>query len=737
MNNLTAFLKLLIIPGLLTTQIAKTVENQNLIRYVDPMIGTDGSGHTYPGATTPFGMVQLSPDTEIGEWKRCSGYHYTDETILGFSHTHISGTGVGDLGDFLFSPTTGPLKTNRGTVLDPESGYRSRFSHDDETASPGYYQVKLEDYNIKAELTASKRTGFHRYTFPEADSSHIIVDLTHRVKSHAGKTVWSYIRFENDSTITGYRLSNGWARQRYIYFAARFNKTFNSFGVVNDGVKRPAEKYMSGSDLVAYMNFDTNPDEPLLIKVGVSATSREGALKNLDEEIPHWDFDLVRKQAEDEWNKKLNTIQIESDETTKRIFYTAMYHSMVAPMLFMDVDGKYKGLDQEIHQAKDFTNYTVFSLWDTYRALHPLLTIIQPDLVNDLIKSMLEHYNQSLDEMLPIWSLQANETWTMIGYHSVPVIAEAYIKGIRDYDIDKAWEAIVSTSTNPGYKGLGYYMDMGYIPIDKEKEAASKTLEFAYDDWCIAELAKTLGKENEYHEYYNRSQYYRNIFDPVTGFMRAKKSDGSFREPFDPMFARYGGDYTEGNAWQYTWSVAHDVNGLIELMGGKKKFVRKLDQLFDQEAEKNEDSPSDISGLIGQYAHGNEPSHHVIYMYNYAGKPEKAQSRAYQIMKELYDDTVNGLCGNEDCGQMSAWYILSAIGFYPVNPVSAQYDIGRPMVKKAAINLENGKQFIIEAKGDYKQNKPVKSVILNDNVVKDWKISHQEIMNGGKLIFSF
>ena len=718
--------------------------------YVDPFIGTGGDGHTYPGAVIPFGMVQLSPDTDMKSYRKsynwCAGYQYGDSSIIGFSHTHFSGTGHSDLGDILIMPTVGKLRTISGTKENPDLGYRSRFSHKSEKASPGYYSVKLDDYNIQAELSATSRVGFHKYTFPKTDSAHIILDLLHSIYNYDGKVIWSSIRVENDTLITGYRQTRGWARNRSVYFAIAFSKAFDSYGFDKNDESmygfRKSDNYIyekpeiTGKKLIAFFNFKTKTEEVIEVKVGISAVSTEGALNNLITEIPGWNFDEVKFAAENLWKKELNKIIIEGTDSDKTIFYTSVYHTMLAPVNYSDVDRKYRGLDQNIHTASDFTNYTIYSLWDTYRATHPLFTIIQREKVSDMIKSMLAHYDQSVHHILPVWSFHNNETWCMIGYHAVPVIADAYLKGIRDYDVEKAYEAMVSSATYKNYDGLDYYMNMGFVPIDKEDEGASKTLEYAYDDFTIAEVAKEMGKEDDFIEFRKRAGNYKNVFDKETNFMRAKKTDGSWSMPFDPLYSKYGGDYTEGNAWQYTWYVPQDVQGLINLMGGREKFVEKLDSLFIIETQDEKYSEvEDISGLIGQYAHGNEPSQHIAYLYNYAAMPWKTQHRIHQIMNNLFDDTPYGICGNEDCGQMSAWYIFSSMGFYPVCPGSNEYVIGSPCIEKATINLGNEKKFEIIAEGLSDKNIYIQSAKLNEIKYDKTYINHEDIMNGGKLIF--
>jgi predicted alpha-1,2-mannosidase len=726
------------------------VEVDSPADYVNPFIGTGGEGHTFPGAVVPFGMVQLSPDTNIKHYKKnfnwCAGYRYEDPTILGFSHTHFSGTGHSDMGDILIMPATGKILLDSGSEKNPDSGYRSRYSHEHEQASPGYYSVLLQDDNIKAELTAGKRVGFHKYTFPKSDSAHIIIDLIHSIHNYDGKVIWSQFRVENDRLITGFRQTRGWASTRYIYFAMRFSRPFEShaFSKGDDSTYKFNKNdnlitglpEIFGSKLKAVLKFKTAEKEAIFIKVGISAVSAEGALKNLDTEIPHWDFEKVRADARKAWEKELDSIIIEGSKKDKEIFYTSVYHLLLAPALYQDVDGKYRGLDLNIHKADGFVNHTIYSLWDTYRATHPLFTIIRPTRVNDMIKSMLAHYQQSAYNMLPIWSFHHNETWCMIGYHAVSVIADAYLKGIRDYDTELAFKAMVDTATRKEYDGLEHYMKLGYVPIDKEEEGASKTLEYAYDDWTIAQMAGAMGKEDVYKKFIKRAGFYKNIFDPKTGFMRAKNSDGSWREPFDPLFSKYGGDYTEGNAWQYSWYVPHDVQGLIKLMGGRNKFVKKLDKLFSiKTTDKNHFLVEDISGLIGQYAHGNEPSQHIAYLYNYAAKPWKTQERIHQVMNNLFDNTPFGICGNEDCGQMSAWFILSSMGFYPVAPGDLAYVIGKPCLPKATIHLENNKSFVMTARNLSDKYIYIQSVILNGKKYNKSYITHNDIISGGTLVF--
>ncbi|HWL86947.1 MAG TPA: GH92 family glycosyl hydrolase [Polyangiaceae bacterium] len=730
---------------------------KSLTDQVNPFIGTGGEGHTYPGATVPFGMVQVSPETDVRHFKEsfrwAAGYRYSDKTILGFSHTHFSGTGHSDLGDVLLMPTVGLLQLEPGTPDDPDSGYRSRFSHDKESASPGYYSVMLEDSQIKVELTATNRVGMQRYTFPQSDHAHVLLDLVSSIYNYDGKVLLSQLRVENDSLVTGLRQTRGWAKNRTVYFAIEFSKPFGSYGIANDADEeyrgmgksgKLLENYpeASGKKLKAYFNFNTTAGEVIQVKVALSSVGIDGALKNLRAEVPAWDFDGVRRAANENWAHELGKVSIDGDAKKKTIFYTSLYHSMLAPVTYMDVDGRYRGLDQATHTAEGYTNYHIYSLWDTFRAEHPLFTLLQPQRDGDMIRSMLAHQAQSVHHILPIWSFGSNETWCMIGYHAVPVIADAYLKGIRNFDAKAAFEAMKSSATYAPYGGLGDYMKYGYVPIDVEKEAASKTLEYAYDDWTIAAMAKAMGRTDDQREFTKRASSFRHIFDPVTGFMRAKKTDGKFREPFDPIFAQYGSDYTEGNAWQYSFFVPQDVQGLVELMGGREHFVEKLDKLFtlDVKDEKYK-QVEDIAGLIGQYAHGNEPSQHIAYLYSYAGQPWRTQERIHQIMTTLFDDTPEGIAGNEDCGQMSAWYIFSALGFYPVTPASLEYVLGTPTFPRAVLHLPGGegaggKTFTVLADNLSDANLYIQSVTLDDQPWDKTYLRHADIVKGGVLRFT-
>lgn len=718
-------------------------------------------GHTYPGATVPFGSVQLSPDTDTipmftngkydpDVYKYCAGYNYDDNTIVGFSHTHFSGTGHSDLGDFLIMPTVGTLQLNPGTKDAPQNGFRSRFSHSTEIVKPDYYKVKLEDDNIVAEMTATTRVGFHQYTFPKSNDAHIILDLMHGIYNYDDKNVWTFLRIENDTLLTGYRQTSGWARTRTVYFAMAFSKPFTSYG--NKNFKRSQYSGfwrrfdlehnfpdIAGEQIRAYFNFKTEEGEKIKIKFALSPVSTANALENLRTETPSWDFNSVYKQGNDAWNNELGKIDAQMQSNDELInFYTALYHSFLSPTVYMDVNNEYKGLDQNTHSAKSFTNYTTFSLWDTYRALHPLFNIVQSKRNRDMVNSMLTHYNQSVEHMLPVWSHYANENWCMSGYHSVAVIADAIVKGNIAFDANKALDACVQTAHNDFYDGLNYYRQLGYVPEDKKAgTSVSTTLEFAYDDWCIAQAAKKLKRNDVYNEFIKRSQNWKNVYDASIGFMRPRMSDGNFRKNFDVLSTNNQG-FIEGNAWNFSLFVPQDPKGLINAMGGENKFLPHLDSLFtmhlpDKFFEETEDITRE--GIIGNYVHGNEPSHHVAYLYNFTNEPWKTQERIRMILKKQYGATPDGLGGNDDCGQMSAWYIFSSLGFYPFAPGSDQYQIGSPLVQHAVMRLENGKRFIIETKNQGEQNVYVEKIMLNGKVLNRYYLTHEEIMNGGTLIF--
>lgn len=699
---------------------------ESLISKVDPFIGTGGHGHTYPGATMPFGMVQLSPDTRINSWDGCSGYHDSDSTILGFSHTHLSGTGVGDYGDIRVMPTIGDLKLRPGTKENTKGGYISKFSHQNEKAKPGFYQVLLDDYQIDVQLTASTRVGFHQYTFPKSDAAHIILDLKESVLDEIIHEL--KINIEDKHTISGLRRSGSWAKDQYCYFVMEFSKDFDTYGIQLDGKKHDELKKAEGKDIQAWFDFKTTEGEKILVKVALSAVSIEGAKKNMQAEIPHWDFNKTLNETEIAWEKELLQIKVKGNKKDETVFYTSLYHSLIVPNTYSDVDGKYRGHDLKIHEA-DHTIYTVFSLWDTFRAEHPLLTILHPERVNDMIKSMLLMQEQG--GLLPVWELAANETNCMIGYHSIPVIYDAYAKGIHGFDTDKALNAMLK-SANGNVFGLKNYKEFGYVKADEEAESVSRTLEYAYDDWCIAMMAKDLGKENIYQKYIKRAQNYKNVFDPSVGFMRAK-INGEWQKPFDATEVNF--HFTEANSWQYSMFVPQDIVGLIKLHGSDAAFTKKLDELFETKMELSGRHQSDITGLIGQYAHGNEPSHHMAYLYNYVGQPWKSQKVLAQIMNELYHDQADGLSGNEDCGQMSAWYVLSSMGFYPVTPGSNDYIFGTPIFKEVEIALPNNKTFKILANNYSKKNIYIQSAKLNATAHTQSFFTHQELMNGGVLEF--
>ncbi len=720
MKNLNPIPVLLILLLAFINSCKHEIQYQDLTKWVNPFIGTGGHGHTYPGVSLPFGMVQLSPDTRLSGWDGCSGYHYSDSVIYGFSHTHLSGTGISDYGDILIMPTRCNYSFTGGNY-----GYESSFKHENEYAEPGYYSVILDRYMIFAELTATERTGMHKYTFPECPNAHIIIDLKHR-----DKVLESSIKVNGNNEIVGMRRSSGWAKNQYIYFVAQFSKPFNKVHIAVDDNIKGNIKEAEGKNLKAVLDFDVANEEAILVKVGISAVSIEGARKNLEKENPGWDFDLIKAQATEKWNKELNKIQVEGGtDEQKTIFYTAVYHSFLNPNIFMDVDGKYRGTDLKIHQADNFTNYTVFSLWDTFRATHPLFTITQQSRTADFIKTFLHQYENG--GQLPVWELAGNYTGTMIGYHSIPVIADAYIKGIRNFDVEKAFEAM-KHSANMNHLGLDAYKKNGFIAINDESESVSKTLEYAYDDWCIAQLANEIGKKDDYKRFIQRAQYYKNLYNPQTGFMQPKFHN-MWKEPFYPAEVDF--NYTEANAWQYSFFVPQDVQTLIKLHGGDKPFTQQLDELFTTSSETKGRDQADITGLIGQYAHGNEPSHHMAYLYNYAGSAWKTQEIVHKIMYEQYQNTPDGLSGNEDCGQMSSWFVFSAMGFYPVTPGSLDYIIGTPLFKKITINLENGNTFIIEAAGVSETDFYVKSVKLNGKIYKKSFITHKDILKGGTLRF--
>ena len=643
--------------------------------FVDPFIGTGGHGHTFPGATVPFGMVQLSPDTRLDGWDGCSGYHHDDEFIYGFSHTHLSGTGCSDFGDILLMPGVGVAEWNNGA--DGKPGYRSHFRHANETASPGYYSVLLDDSGVKAELTATTHVGVHRYTFPAAaDDANVVIDLTHRDEVIDSAIGWN----EGCTEIHGFRRSRAWAQDQIVYFVVRFSQPFWQTGHLDSPAGHPGGRENKWSG-----RFSLKDGQPLVVKVGISAVDEAGAARNLDAEMPTFDFDAARSAARAGWRSQLAKVEAKGGtDAQRRTFYTALYHCCIAPNVFGDVDGRYRGRDGKIHQADGWTQHTVFSLWDTFRALHPLMTLIEPERTNDWIRTLLAQYREG--GALPVWELAANETDCMIGYHAVPVIADAYAKGIRGWDANAALDAMVA-SANRDVRGLPAYRDNGFVPAEAEGESVSKTLEYAYDDWCIAEMARALGRSDVARTFEERAQSWKNLFDPATGFFRPRRND-TWITPFDPAEVNF--HLTEANSWQYSLFVPHDVEGLATMHGGRDKLAARLDALFTAPSATKGRDQADISGMIGQYAHGNEPSHHMAWLYDYAGQPWKTQERVRQILGTLYSDQPDGLCGNEDCGQMSAWYVLSALGIYPVCPGRPEYVLGTPLFPEATLHLPGG-----------------------------------------------
>ncbi|SFR96684.1 alpha-1,2-mannosidase, putative [Sphingomonas jatrophae] len=717
---------------------------------VDPFIGTGGEGHTFPGAVAPFGMVQLSPDTDTrcvlrDCYSHAAGYRHEDRTIEGFSHTHFSGAGHSDLGDLLIMPVAGDeVPLNPGTPDKP--GYRSAFRHATEQARPGYYAVTLDGPGVRAELTAGTRVGVHRYAFPAGKAAHLVVDLRSSLYNYPGKILWSGLRLRPGGILTGFRETRGWAPGRKFYFAMRFSAPLVGHALLNREGEVPYKGFQApgrGSDavaqllgraLVARLDFG-RIDRPLEVKVAISGVDEEGAIANLASEPG--DFGAIRQRTGEAWDKALGAVEIEAALPMRRMVATALYHSLLAPSVWSDSDGRYRGPDDQVHHADGFTFRSTFSLWDTFRAQHPLLTLIQPEAVNaEIVRSLLASRAESPDGILPVWQFHGRETWTMIGYHAVPVIADAYLKGIKGFDADAALDAMIASASYAPYGGLGDYMRLGYVPIDREPEAASKTVEYAYDDWTIARMASALGRRDVAATFAKRAGNWRNSFDAGTGFLRARKVDGSWRTPFDPTAINYGSDYTEGNAWQYSWFVPHDQAGLFRIMGGDAAAVAKLDRMFDYDNSKIDYSHAeDIAGLIGQYIHGNEPSHHVAYLYSYAGQPWRTQERLKQIVDSQYKAVPDGLSGNDDLGQMSAWLSFTALGFYPVAPGTNEYVIGRPFVNRAALNLPNGKRFIITASGMSDTNRYVGSVRLNGQPLTRGYIRHKEIMAGGTLEF--
>lgn len=718
---------------------AKASVSDDLLAWVDPTIGTGGHGHAYPGATVPFGMVQLSPDTNDSGWDWCSGYHRSDGSIMGFSHTHLSGTGAADLLDVLLMPTTGELKLEPGTRERPDDGYRSRFSHGDEEATPGYYSVKLAN-GVRVELTASERVGLQRYTFPAAERAHVVLDLAHMVQGEGGGVLDSELRVVDDSTISGWRRVTRWARDRHVYFVARFSRPFADFGLLVGGERRPRLREARGTRLKAWVDYRTRKDDVVLVRVALSSTSVDAALANLEAEAPHADFEAARAGARSAWSRALSLVSLDGGtRKQRRIFATALYHAFLAPTLFDDVDGSYRGLDGQVHRADGYRYYSTFSLWDTYRAAHPLYALVQRARVRDMVRSLIAMAQQHPDGVLPIWPLANGETHCMIGYHAASVIAEAWEKGIRDFDAAEALRLMERQARKADYRGLGDYARLGYVPCDREGESVSKTLEYSYDDYAIGRLARALGREADAREFLARAAFYVNVLDPQTRFARPRLASGLFAAPFDP--SRYGvsaqwQDYTEANAWQYTFAAQHDPAGYLRLLGGRQGLERRLDATFTTPLDlKAAGLPPDVSGLIGQYAHGNEPSHHVAYLYAWTGAPWKTQQRVRQVLDTLYDDAPDGLAGNEDCGQMSAWYVMSALGLYPVSPAGAFYVVGAPSFPKATIDLGEGRRLVIRASGASPANGYVQSARLGGRPLSRAWVTHDELLAAGEISF--
>ena len=724
---------------------AESASDEDLTQFVDIFIGTGGHGHTFPGPTVPFGMVQLSPDTWNVDWDHCSGYHISDTSIMGFSHTHLSGTGAADLLDVLLMPAVGPVRTEPGPRDNPTSGYRSRFSHQDEHAEPGYYSVLLKDYGIRAELTTTARVGLHRYTFPADPTSHFIVDLEHGVwnsdtKPNPTQVLSAEIKVVGNDTVVGGRRVGAWANGRYVFFAMRMSRPFSSAQIVGDSkALEPSVREAKATSLKCVLSVPTSHDEVIHVKVGISAVSVEGALRNLEAEVPAWDFDGARRAAKQAWQRELSRIRIETTRADHRkIFYTALYHAMVAPSLFSDVDGQYRGMDLQVHKLPaGENNYTTFSLWDTYRALHPLYTLIQTDRLPDLLNTLIRMAEQS-PAGVPVWPLYAVETGCMIGYHSAPVLAEAHIKGVKGVDYAKAYSLWRKRAFVDNYRGLIQYRDLGYIPCDQEDESVSKTLEYAYDDWAVAHLARAAGATEDYRLLLQRSRNYKNVFDGSSTFMRGRLANHQWADPFDPRgmgHSKKWRDFTESNSWQATFLNQHDLYEYMKLFGGEEGFVRKLDELFNQSSELPPDAPPDIAGMVGQYAHGNEPGHHVAYLYSYAGAHYKTQARVRFLLDTMHHADPDGLAGNEDCGQMSAWYIMSALGLYAVDPVSGNYVFGSPLFDRATIQLAGGKQLTVETVGNGADRPYIQSVSWNGNPYRKNWIRHADLIGGGTLTF--
>lgn len=754
----TVFL-LLIISSMITRMNA---QEKRIIDWVNPMIGTMSMGHTFPGACAPFGAIQLSPDTEMiphningkyqpEAYKYCAGYQYTDSTIVGFSHTHFNGTGHADLGDILIMPRAGKLHWERGRKEHPEEGYRQRFSHESEVSAPGYYCVRLTDEKIKAEFTATERVGLHKYTFEEAQQNkHILLDLEHGIYNYDGKVLMANIRVEDQYTLTGYRITSGWSRMNYIYFAIRFSQPIQQYIAHDDdkplyqGFWRKFDRSknfpeMFGRKLKAAFYFDDGSTKNLEIKVAISAVDALGALRNLEAECMNKSFDQVKKDTQNRWEKELSKIQIEGSDDTKTNFYTALYHTLISPAIYQDVDGRYRGIDGNIHQAiEGETNYTIFSLWDTFRALHPLMNFIQPSMSKQFVNAMLNHYDQSVHKALPIWSHMGNENWCMTGYHGVSVVSDAHKKNIP-FNFKKAEEAVINSSNLSYYDGISDYQKLGYVPYETSHIGTSITLEYAYDDWCIYQMLSDLGvADSLVNIYKQRALNYRQVFSPTHRFAVPRFANGNYNDKID-FFKTDGQGFIEGNSWNFSFFAPHDVKGLINIMGGENVFVNRLDTLFTKHLPaKYYENTEDINeeGLLGCYVHGNEPGHHIPYLYKWTSQPWKSEAIIRQIMNKMYQNKINGLSGNDDCGQMSAWYVFSALGFYPVCPGSNEYVFGSPAINNALIHLENGKQLHIIVKNQADKNIYVQAIHFNGEKLNRHYITHDELIRDGKLIFT-
>ncbi|MFV5698505.1 GH92 family glycosyl hydrolase [Flavobacterium sp. ZT3R17] len=728
---------LLVLFVILITSCKIKINKNNLqedifVNRVNPFLGTGGHGHTYPGATVPFGMLQVSPDNGVSSWDWCSGYHYSDSIVAGFSHLHLSGTGIGDLADILFMPINKKVDLTAKTTSRDQFPYKSSYSHANEKATPGYYQVYLEDPKINVELTSTQRTAFHKYTFAKEDKQSVVIDLGFAI--NWDKALKTAITIEDKYTISGYRFSTGWAKNQKVFFVAKFSKPISE-STLTANQKIVSGTASEGEHTTAQLFFDGNNNNELLVKVALSSVSIANAKDNLEAE--NFNFENVKSKATTTWNTALNKITVETPvDSLKTIFYTAMYHTQLAPVTYSDKNGQFRKENDEIVTAKNYTAYSSLSLWDTFRAENPLLTLVAPDKVSDLVNSMLAYYDTK--KILPVWTLYANETNTMTGYHSIPVIVDAYQKGIRGFDAEKAYSAMKTTMMQDE-RGLNLYKQYGFIPYNLLDESVTITLEYAYDDWCVAQMAKALGKNEDYQFFLNRSKAYQHLFDSKTGFMRGKSADGkSWNEPFDPKHSnhREQTDYTEGNAWQHSWFVPQNVDDFISLHGSNEIFTNRLEHLFTESSEITGSNVSaDISGLIGQYAHGNEPSHHIAYMFNHAGQPWRTQYWVRHILDTQYNTTPNGLSGNEDCGQMSAWYVFSSMGLYPMNPASGEYEIGSPIFEKATINLQDGKTFVIETENVSDKNFYIQSATLNGVAFNKTAITHKQIVQGGILHF--